>query len=79
VLSWNLLGTADFAVHPFYPQWIPVIQGTLLLAGLYFGLTRGYLGLKMVIADPAVRVRAMIVPAVYALLATQILLKLYMG
>ena len=78
-LGWNLLGTADFAVHPFYPQWIPVIQGTLLLAGLYFGLTRGYLGLKMVIADPAVRVRAMIVPAVYALLATQILLKLYMG
>jgi polyferredoxin/heme/copper-type cytochrome/quinol oxidase subunit 2 len=78
-LGWNLLGTADFAVHPFYPHWIPVIQGTLLLAGLYFGLTRGYLGLKMVIADPAVRVRAMIVPAVYALLATQILLKLYMG
>ena len=56
-----------------------VFPGVFLLAGLYFGVTRAYLGLKEVIPEPARRVRALIVPAVYALLATQILLKIYMG
>jgi len=31
---------------PFLPQWIPVIQGVLLLAGKYFSCSRGYLAIK---------------------------------
>ena len=78
-LGWDIFGTANMAFHPFYPQWIPIIQGTLLLSGLYFGIQRGYKALEPVIADPVARVWAMIPPAVFAWVAVNILLKLYMG
>jgi hypothetical protein len=51
-LGWDLLSTAD--VHfkaPLIPDWIPVIQGVLLLACLYLGLSRSFLALKGVLSD----------------------------
>ncbi len=78
-LGWNILGTADFPFQPFYPQAIPVIQGIILLSGLYLGLSRGYLSLKDIMTDPAARTRAMLVPSVFALLVINVFLKLYMG
>lgn len=78
-LGWNIFGTADYPFKPFYPEWIPVIQGVILLAGLYFGLTRGYLGLKQLVHDHFLRVKAMILPSLFALFVVNILLKLYMG
>ena len=78
-MGWNIFGTADYPFDPFYPEWIPMIQGIVLLAGLYFGLTRGYLGIKDLLNSPASRARAMILPALFALLVVNLLLKLYLG
>jgi heme/copper-type cytochrome/quinol oxidase subunit 2 len=78
-LGWDILGTASFPFHPFYPEAIPVIQGVILLAGLYLGLSRGYLGLKDILNDPAARTRAMIVPSLFALLVINVFLRLYMA
>ncbi len=78
-LGWNMLGTAHYAYKPFYPHWIPLIQGLILLAGLYLGISRGYLGLKNHIQDSALRAKAMILPSIFALVVVNIFLKLYMG
>jgi heme/copper-type cytochrome/quinol oxidase subunit 2 len=78
-LGWDLLGTADSHFKPLFPEWIPVIQGIVLLAGLYFGLSRGYLGLRDLLQDQKLQAMAMILPALFALVVINILLKLYMG
>jgi len=56
-----------------------LIQGIILLAGLYFGLNRGHVAIKEILKNPALRARAMIFPGVFAFLAVNILIKLYMG
>ena len=78
-LGWDILGTAGFPFKPFYPEMIPIIQGIMMLIGLYLGLSRGYLGLKEIMAVTNARGKAMIVPSIFALLVTNIFLKLYMG
>ena len=78
-LGWNLLGTANYPFNPFYPEWIPLIQGTILLAGIYFSLSRGYLGLKDLIPDSIARFKALLVPSIFTLIIVNLFLKLYMG
>jgi polyferredoxin len=78
-LGWDLFGTAHYPYKPFFSEWIPLIQGLILLAGLYLGLTRGYLGIKNLIEDPALRAKALIIPSIFALLVVNLFLKLYMG
>ncbi|MBT3226193.1 MAG: 4Fe-4S binding protein [Deltaproteobacteria bacterium] len=78
-LGWDIFGTANMAFQPFYPQWIPAIQGGLLLTGLYFGIDRGFKALEPVISDRVARAKAMIPPAVFAWVAVNVLLKLYMS
>jgi polyferredoxin/heme/copper-type cytochrome/quinol oxidase subunit 2 len=78
-LGWDILGTAAYPFQPFYPQSIPILQGIILLCGLYFGLSRGYLGLREIMAVPDARAKAMILPSIFALLVINIFLKLYMG
>jgi len=78
-LGWDLFGTAYYPYMPFLPEWIPLIQGLILLAGLYFGISRGYMAVKDIISDSILRTRAMIFPAVFALLLINVFLNLYMG
>jgi polyferredoxin/heme/copper-type cytochrome/quinol oxidase subunit 2 len=78
-LGWDILGTAAYPFQPLYPQSIPIIQGIILLCGLYFGLSRGYLSLKEIMIAADARARAMIAPSLFALLVINIFLKLYMG
>jgi hypothetical protein len=78
-LGWDLLGTADTHFKPLIPDWIPVIQGFILLAGLYLGVSRGFMALEDVLPDTNSQTRAMLLPALFALLAVNLLLKLYMG
>ena len=78
-LGWDLLGTADAHFKAFIPDWIPVIQGVVLLAGLYLGISRGFMALKELLPDSGSQIRAMLLPSVFALLAVNLLLKLYMG
>jgi hypothetical protein len=78
-LGWDIFGTANYSFKPFIPEWIPVIQGVLLLAGIYFGLSRGYLALGELIKDPRSRAMAMILPSLFALFVVNVLAKLYMG
>lgn len=78
-LGWDLFGTAKVPFAPFIPDWIPLIQGGILLAGLYFGLTFGCRGLKTLFDSPVARTRAMVFPAIFALGVVNIFLKLYLG
>jgi len=78
-LGWDLLGTADMHFAPLIPDWIPVIQGCVLLIGLYLGLSRGFMALRDLLPDTGSQLRAMLLPAMFALLAVNLLLKLYMG
>jgi len=78
-LGWNLFGTADFPFHPLVPGWIPLIQGAVLLAGLYFGIQRGHRAILPLAGTPARAARLMVLPSLFALVAVNILLRLYMG
>lgn len=78
-LGWDLLGTADSHFMPFIPEWIPLIQGVVLLLGIYFGISRGYQGLDRLLATPSLKLKAMIFPSLFALLVVNVLLKIYMG
>ena len=78
-LGWDIFGTANYPFHPLVPEWIPYIQGIILLAGLYLGLTRGYLAIGSLVKDPVKRSRALIFPALFALLVVNLLLRLYLG
>lgn len=78
-LGWDIFGTANYPFSPFYPEWIPAIQGVILLLGLYFSVSRGYQSLNHLIPDPAQRTKAMILPSLLALLVVNALAKLYMG
>ena len=78
-LGWNLFGTADIEFKPFYPEWIPLLQGIILLAGLYFGLSRGHMAIRELVKNSDSRARAMIMPAFFALFVVNVLVKLYMG
>lgn len=78
-LGWNLFGTADYPFQPFHPEWIPLLQGIILLSGLYLGISRGYLGLQSLTSDNGLRAKAMILPALFALCVVNTFLKLYMG
>ena len=78
-LGWNLLGTANYPFKPFYPEWIPSIQGAIMLAGVYFSLSRGYLGLKDLLPESTLRLKALLIPSLFTLAVVNIFLKLYMG
>ena len=78
-LGWDLLGTADTHFKALIPDWIPVIQGVVLLAGLYLGISHGFMALKDVLPDTQTRTRAMLLPVMFALIAVNLLLKLYLG
>jgi hypothetical protein len=49
------------------------------LAGLYFGISRGFLALQELVPDQQVRVKTLFFPALLGLLVVNILLKLYLG
>jgi hypothetical protein len=78
-LGWDLLGTADMHFAPLLPDWIPVIQGIVMLAGLYLGLSRGFKAIRDLIPDSSSQLRAMILPTACARLSVNLLLKLYFG
>ncbi|MBW2337023.1 MAG: hypothetical protein JRF47_09750, partial [Deltaproteobacteria bacterium] len=75
----DVLGTADTHFKALIPDWILVIQGLILLAGLYLGISRGFMALKDLLPDTHSQIRAMLLPALFALLAVNLLLKLYLG
>ena len=78
-LGWDLFNTADLHFKPLLPEWIPVIQGLVILVGLYLGLNRGSLALENLVQNPALLNRAMILPSLFTLVIVNILLWLYLG
>ena len=78
-LGWDIFGTADFPFQPFIPEWIPIIQGFVLLVGLYLGITRGYLTIRELLPNASLRVKAILLPAVFSVVVINILYKLYLG
>jgi hypothetical protein len=78
-LGWDLFNTADAHFAPLVPDWIPVIQGVILLAGLYLGISRGRLAVGEIIEQQVALRRVMILPALFALMVVNVLLKIYLG
>ncbi len=78
-LGWDLLGTANLPFKPFWPESIPFLQGILILAGLYLGLSRGFASLAAVIPQRRQRALAITPMALLALVMANVFLKLYMG
>ena len=78
-LGWDLFGTAAFPFAPFYPEWIPVVQGFILIADLNFGISRWFMGLDSTINEGSVKIKTMLLPSAFASLIVQILMQLYLG
>ena len=78
-LGWNLFGTANYPFNPFLAQWIPTIQGIILLAGVYFSLSRGWLALNDLVPESGKRLKAMLAPSIFVMLVVNLFLRLYMG
>ena len=78
-MGWDLFGTANYAFQPFAPEWIPAIQGIILLAGIYFSLSRGYLSLKTLLPESIAQFRTLLPPSIFVLIVANIFLKIYMG
>jgi hypothetical protein len=51
----------------------------LVLAGLFFGLSRGFSSFSDLLSGRSERIRAMIVPSLLALVVVNVFLRLYMG
>jgi len=77
--GWNLFGTAQVPFAPFIPEWIPLIQGILLLTGLFLGVRQGIRSIGRIVDTNVSRALVMMPPALFALAAVNILLRLYMG
>jgi hypothetical protein len=77
--GWDIFGTAHVSFNPFYPEIVPLIQGLLLLTGLYFGINRVYLSLTGLISEPSKRKKTILLPSLFALAVVNIFLKLYLG
>jgi hypothetical protein len=78
-LGWDLFNLANVHFKPFIPQWIPLIQGLVLLTGLYLGLSRGCQAAKELINDKFSLFLSMVFPSLFALVCVNILLKIFMG
>ncbi len=77
--GWDIFGTAHVHFSPFHPEILPLVQGLLLLTGLYFGINRVNLSLTGLIVDQTKRIKAILLPALFALGVVNIFLKLYLG
>lgn len=78
-LGWNLFGMAHRHFPPFAPTWIPIIQGGLLLVGLFFAIRRGYRAMSELFEDSKQAVLAMLPATVFTWGLLVVLLRLYMG
>ncbi len=77
--GWDLFGTAHAKFSPFYPEKVPLIQGLMLLTGLYFGIHRCYLALQSMVSDPGRRIKLIFLPALFALGVVNVFLFLFLG
>ena len=71
-LGWDLLGTADAHFKALIPDWIPVIQGIVLLAGLYLGVSRGFMAIKDLLPDSRAQIRTIIRKAITSFIAVML-------
>lgn len=75
-LGWNLFNLANIHFRPFIPEWIPLIQGVVLLTGLYLGLTAGLKSLQESITSCRTVFLSMVFPSLFTLICVNLLLKL---
>ncbi len=76
--GWDLFGTSNYPFHPLIPEWIPLLQGGVLLVGLYLGVSRGYLAIIDLFKDPRQRAMAMVPPSLFVLLVINVFLWLFL-
>ncbi|MFQ5662645.1 MAG: 4Fe-4S binding protein [Terriglobia bacterium] len=80
-LGWgmDLFGTAEFPWTPLWPEWVPVIQVPVLLAGFYYGLRGLHKVGRQLFTDPAQLHRSLVPPTALLLGVTLVFLKLFIG
>ncbi|MBW1999683.1 MAG: 4Fe-4S binding protein [Deltaproteobacteria bacterium] len=77
--GWDLFGTANYPFKPFHPEWIPFIQGFLLLGGLYLSIRCTHAALEDIVPSARTRLKVLILPVLFMLVIVNLLLRLYMG
>jgi hypothetical protein len=75
-LGWDLFNLANVHFKPFLAEYIPLIQGVVLLTGLYLGLNRGQRSLGEVLSSKRTVFLAMLFPSLFALFCVNILLRI---
>ena len=75
----DLFHTADFPWRPLWPEWVPLIQVPILLAGFYYGLRGLHKVSCQIFSDAVQRYRSLLPPAVLLLSVTAVFLKLFIG
>jgi 4Fe-4S binding domain len=76
--GWNLLGTRDFAWHPWLTGWVPPLQGALLIAGLVASIAAADAILRKIRQGRAA-LWGLAVQALVLTAETTVLLWLYLG
>ena len=77
--GWDLFGTAGQAWRPLAPEWIPLIQVPLLLAGLALALARGVGIARQLYPEPAAAARSLLPHGLLCAAMTVVLLRLFVG
>ena len=80
-LGWgmDLFGTAHYPWTPYWPEWVPVIQVPILLAGFYYGMRGIHKVGRQLFPNPTQLHRSLVPPAVFLLGVTVVFLKLFIG
>ncbi|MFQ6673763.1 MAG: hypothetical protein ACE5GH_03125, partial [Fidelibacterota bacterium] len=77
--GWDLFGTAGLHWRPIMPAWIPLIQMILLLIGLYYSLSRGFLISRELFSTARAALAGLAPMAVFLTGITTVFVTLYVG
>lgn len=77
--GWNLLGTANFAWSPLFPELVPYIQIPILLAGLFYSLKSSYEIGSSIFPEKRQLIRSLIPLTIFLVSITLVFLRIFVG
>jgi polyferredoxin len=80
-LGWgmDLFGTARYPWTPYWPEWVPLIQVPILLAGFYYGMRGLHKVGRQLFPNPTQLHRSLVPPAIFLMGVTVVFLTLFIG
>lgn len=77
--GWDLWGSAELPWRPLLPEYLPLLQVPLVLAGLDISLRRGAAVVRSLIPEPSQALRAILPLALLATAASLAMIRLFAG